>query len=132
MMDAPYDISAPNAIKITALSEAQNWRCAYCGIRCDGIGNEHNAPSRDHVVPKAAKQDKILYGGLIWENEIMACRLCNNSRGAMYARAYLQAVKWKGREKAAKWALRKRRNRRAVRSHYAADGTAPECGGENC
>ena len=111
MAFAPYTIDTPNPVKINILGEAQNWRCAYCGIRCDGGHNADDAPSRDHVIPKAAFRGRPIYEHLDWSNEIMACRLCNSHRGAMYARAYFQMVQWKGRLKAAAWARRKQRER---------------------
>lgn len=92
------------------LAEAQNWRCAYCGCHCHDTGNSWSAPSREHVVP-------VVAGGLhVWENEVMACRLCNNGRGAMWARRYLEKVQRVGRWKAFKWAIRGRRLRRKQRS----------------
>ncbi len=58
------------------LSEAQNWRCCYCGIRMEGSGNEDNAPTFEHVVP-------LRDGGVNTpdENIVIACRSCNMTRG---------------------------------------------------
>jgi 5-methylcytosine-specific restriction endonuclease McrA len=107
-MNPPYTMNDPNRVKINTLGEAQNWRCAYCGILCHGDHNTDAAASRDHVVPKTVKGASI-YALLDWANEIMACRLCNNHRGALPARTYFQMVRWKGREKAARWASRRRK-----------------------
>lgn len=103
----PYGIHHPNRVKINVLGEAQNWRCAYCGIRCEGGQDEHNAATRDHIVPKCKGGFEVSD----WQNEVMACLLCNNHRGAMWARQYFQRVQWTGREKAAEWARRKARQR---------------------
>ena len=80
--------------KVEALCEAQNHRCGYCGIRFsesrwDGLATV------DHVKP-------VSLGGLrMWDNEIMACILCNSGRGAMLADAYFEMVQELGRLKAA-------------------------------
>lgn len=126
-MNPPYEITTPNRIKLNILGEAQNWRCAYCGIRCDGEQNAHNSATREHIVPKAVLVGKM-YSADIWENEIMACAMCNNHRGAMWARQYYQMVQWKGREKAARWASRKHSKRMKAKitpahSHFL-DGQA--------
>lgn len=94
-------IYATGRRKLNVLGEAQNWRCCYCGIRCTGRRDDHDEPTVDHVLPIAA-------GGLrSWDNEVMACRLCNVGRGAMPARKYLLLVMWKGRWKAHRNARRK-------------------------
>jgi hypothetical protein len=109
-MNAPYTIGTKNSVKIALLAEAQNWRCAYCGCRCDGEPNTRFAPSREHVIP-------VVAGGLHeWGNEVMACNLCNNGRGAMYARRYFEKVQKVGRWKAFKWAVNSRRKYRKKRS----------------
>lgn len=101
--DFPYKShSARGVTKRGVLSEAQNHRCAYCGIRMTDAPLTHDEGTIDHYVPKAAG------GAPVWSNEIMACRLCNNARGAMYADHYFQIVMWKGRIKAAQYAVRRR------------------------
>ena len=87
--------------KRTCLCEAQNWRCCYCGILFSDDQASDAYPTFEHVVPIVAG------GSEFWENEVMACRLCNEARGAMYARNYLQHVIWKGREAAARWGRRR-------------------------
>lgn len=119
----PHDVGAR---KIVVLAEAQNWRCAYCGIRCHGSPGAGDEATIDHVTP-------IIAGGLRqWANEVMACRLCNEGRGAMWARQYFIIVGHKGREKAARYARRRLRrlklaNRLAAASKQqeAAQCTAP-------
>ena len=89
------------------LCEAQNWRCCYCGIEMTvGVHNKTDCATLEHVIPKSAG------GSAEWDNLVAACRLCNNARGAMYARRFLQMVIWKGRERAAAWANRKRGQRK--------------------
>lgn len=108
----PYTIGDRNKKKLIALSEAQNWRCAYCGIYCDTTHHHWNHPSREHVIPVLA------YGLHEWENEVMACRLCNTGRGVMAALIYLAKVQEVGRWKAFRWAVRKVQRRAASRSAY--------------
>ena len=62
---------------IHGLCEAQNWRCAYCGVVMQA---PHETPlddlhwSVDHYVPRA-------HGGTShWENLFAACRRCNQAR----------------------------------------------------
>ena len=99
--------SLSSAKKVEVLAEAQNWRCAYCGIRCDG---DNAKPTRDHIVPKSILAREFFTMNH-WENEVMACALCNNSRGAMWARKYFRMVQWKGRERASRWARRRHSER---------------------
>lgn len=97
------DLSFPyrkDVVKFLALCEAQNWRCCYCGIRCDGPLDAHDSPTIEHVVPTAAG------GRRVWANEVMACKLCNGGRSSMRTDKYMQLVKWKGREKAARYGHR--------------------------
>lgn len=67
--------------KIVILSEQQNHRCCYCGCvmfiaKSQTQFKRINAATIEHVVPKAQKGVKD------YENEIAACRLCNNIRSA--------------------------------------------------
>jgi 5-methylcytosine-specific restriction endonuclease McrA len=56
------------------LGEAQNWRCCYCGIRMEGTGTDWDAPTFEHIVPRAK-------GGLDEiDNLAISCRLCNERR----------------------------------------------------
>lgn len=107
------DFSRPWAAIIVPLCEAQNWRCCYCGIEMMvGMQGCWDRPKWDrareclatieHVTPKVAG------GSNRWENLVAACRLCNNARSAMKAERYARLVKWKGREKAARYAHRLR------------------------
>lgn len=107
-----------NFTKRTALCEAQNWRCCYCGIRFSDDVDSDACATIEHVVP-------IVAGGLMrWLNEVVACRLCNEGRGAMYARSYYQHVVWKGRAKAAKWGRRRRQKRMAAQRAHVDRRTA--------
>lgn len=63
------------------LSEAQNHRCCYCFCRMDGVGEEDNAPTIEHAVPRA-------HGGRnSQDNLVVACSRCNKRVGAMTYRA---------------------------------------------
>lgn len=119
-MKDPY---AGVTAKIVILCEAQNWRCCYCGVVMVRGEQGPDSASVEHVVPRVAG------GAREWENEVAACKLCNESRGAMYARQYFQMVQWKGREKAVKWARRRVAKRRADK--FAGEGKiiGPQFGG---
>jgi hypothetical protein len=55
----------------TCLSEAQNWRCCYCGVRTNEP--ESSIPTIEHIIPKNL-------GGLDHpDNMAMACRECNQA-----------------------------------------------------
>lgn len=58
------------------LCEQQNWRCCYCGIRMDGAGDDTNAPSFEHIVPRSVGGTNEL------SNIVIACRQCNTARGS--------------------------------------------------
>lgn len=67
-----------------------------------GSVTSRDAASVEHIIPRVA-------GGLEdWENLAAACMLCNNSRGSMRWNKYFQLVQWKGRVKAAAYAIRLR------------------------
>lgn len=55
------------------LAEAQNWRCAYCGVQVNVIYGRNNPKkaTRDHVVPKRKG------GSNHYENMVMSCAGCN-------------------------------------------------------
>lgn len=80
---------------LTRLCEAQNWRCCYCAIELvDGCTSDA-AATIDHVTARSV-------GGRDHStNFAAACRLCNNSRGALSAHLYLLFVKERGRHGAA-------------------------------
>lgn len=64
--------------RVVCLAEGQNWRCCYCGARCDpAVGTEQhwNTASIEHLTPRAQG------GREHWYNEVMACAECNNARG---------------------------------------------------
>ena len=56
------------------LAEAQNWRCCWCGKKCDPHGPGWSTPTIEHVIPKA------LGGNNTWLNLAMACAKCNGNR----------------------------------------------------
>ncbi len=79
------------------LGEAQNHRCAYCGIPTTDDPLADDGATLDEYQAQA-------HGGLrIWKNQIMACRLCNHGRGKLRAMVYFEAVQRLGRKKAAIW-----------------------------
>jgi 5-methylcytosine-specific restriction endonuclease McrA len=57
------------------LSEAQNWRCAYCGHRMDGEKNEADAPSFEHLLPRSRGGPDTI------SNVVIVHRRCNQIRG---------------------------------------------------
>jgi hypothetical protein len=60
------------------ISEAQNWRCCYCGTRTFIFKNNHtpNCATLEHVVPKCMGGDDHP------DNLVMACVSCNSALGA--------------------------------------------------
>lgn len=73
------------------LAESQNWRCCYCGIRCDGYEPDNNSPTREHIISQLSSIRRK--ASLQWRkrnqindecrsNLVMACRKCNNERSA--------------------------------------------------
>jgi len=65
------------------LSEAQNHRCAYCGVRME-------QPTIDHVRPLSKG------GALGWENAVAACLPCNQMKGNTRHYPYRRSWKWNG------------------------------------
>jgi 5-methylcytosine-specific restriction endonuclease McrA len=57
------------------LSEQQNWRCCYCGVRMEGANDAVDAPTFEHVVPRSRGGPDEL------DNLVIACRQCNGLRG---------------------------------------------------
>jgi 5-methylcytosine-specific restriction endonuclease McrA len=86
--------------KRIALAEAQNWRCAYCGIACELLTFENrfdpNVATIDELEPRANG------GRRLWINQVMACRLCNNGRDTVRPLRYFLWVQQYGREGAVK------------------------------
>lgn len=57
------------------LSEAQNWKCCWCGCDTTDERKKSNSSTIEHVLPKSL-------GGLdTWDNLAMSCNKCNNTRG---------------------------------------------------
>lgn len=101
-----YEIGAR---RIVQLGGEQNHRCCYCGIAVlYDVPDQHTEKATiDHVRPLAHK------GKRVWENEVVACWLCNNSKGAMSAVAYFDLVQREGR-------VRPGRQRQAERKRASA------------
>lgn len=59
----------------TMLSEAQNHRCCWCGIKVTELRNRSDSATIEHVVPKS-------HGGADHtDNFAIACHSCNGNRG---------------------------------------------------
>ncbi len=104
--DFPYPSHiAREFSKRQALSEAQNHRCAYCGVRMiePVKGSDRQSPdcaTIDEIFPRAKG------GKRIWSNQCMACKKCNEAKGDMPALAYFNNVCALGRDGAARHAAR--------------------------
>lgn len=57
------------------LSEAQNWKCCWCGCDTTDERKKSNSSTIEHMLPKS------LGGSDDWDNLAMACNKCNNKRG---------------------------------------------------
>lgn len=56
------------------LSEAQNHRCPFCGVRMGMDNNPNNFPTTEHVTPlRCGGRDHI-------DNVVIACAKCNRDR----------------------------------------------------
>lgn len=100
MTDESFPYSDRDAVEILkfagyrkkhALSEAQNHRCAYCQKILDPSISDHRHPmivTIDHVHPLG------LGGKRRWDNEVAACRECNNLRGIMDAYEFHEKRVW--------------------------------------
>lgn len=92
--------------KRTALLEAQNHKCAYCGVTVRQFGDTPDAATIDEVCPRSRG------GRTIWSNQVIACRVCNLGRGNYNAIAYFELVAKFGRLEAPRELLRRRNKRR--------------------
>ena len=61
----------------TRLSESQNHRCAWCGIRNTEIRDKKSSSTIEHVIPRSKG------GSDDYDNLVMACEKCNKKRGVM-------------------------------------------------
>jgi hypothetical protein len=59
------------------LSEAQNWKCCWCGTQCVPESDRQNSATIEHIQPRS------LGGADDQENYAMACSRCNNKRGSI-------------------------------------------------
>jgi len=58
--------------------------CVWCSAPLDNTPGSHHEPTTEHLVPR-------IKGGPSWiENELAACRRCNNERGHQSAAGWLQ------------------------------------------
>jgi 5-methylcytosine-specific restriction endonuclease McrA len=68
------------------LSEAQNWKCCWCGVKTTDLRKVRHASTIEHVLPKS------LGGSNEWENLAMSCEKCNNARGNMSADEFIEKL----------------------------------------
>lgn len=91
---------------LARLCEAQNHRCAYCGIRFGAriwFGKNHwweppwTCATVDHFVTLSERRNDA------WANLLAACKRCNELRGNMDAMLFFETKGWlsHGREQAA-------------------------------
>lgn len=77
------------AVKVywkTVLSESQNHKCCWCGIRMIDEPGHKKSSTIEHVVPRSE-------GGLNHpDNYAVACNRCNQERGTQDAELYLEKV----------------------------------------
>ena len=66
----------------TLLSEAQNHKCCYCGIKMTEQRDYKNSSTIDHVIPKSKGGPNCV------DNYVIACELCNGQRGVTPADQY--------------------------------------------
>ena len=59
--------------RLARLSEAQNHRCCYCGVRTI-MGHKQLKPTIEHVLPREMGGTRNYY------NIVMACGKCNSTR----------------------------------------------------
>lgn len=68
-----YKVAAKVWLRVR-LSEAQNWKCCWCGCQTIEDPKKANSATIEHVIPKAR-------GGTDdWDNLAMSCQRCNTKR----------------------------------------------------
>lgn len=80
-----------NVLKIK-LSEAQNHRCCYCGIKMVFEANHHNSVVIEKIIASENAND--------WFNLVASCYSCNNRRNGKDALEYYAWIKQNGRMRA--------------------------------
>lgn len=70
----------------TVISERQNHRCCYCGIRTIDIQGSKRSATIEHILPKSqgGKDDP--------ENYVLACSDCNNKRSDKPLEVFLKEI----------------------------------------
>lgn len=82
--------------KLLRLSERQNHRCCYCGVSTwhpmvdDGIPNHKK--NKRHIATLEHIKTRSEGGTFAWNNLVMACSECNNTRGTMTVEEFLEAI----------------------------------------
>lgn len=77
---------ALNAYWRTILSERQNHRCCYCGIRMNDEQGHKDSATIEHVLPRSQG------GANHHENYVIACYRCNNARGVEDVEIFVKRV----------------------------------------
>lgn len=99
----------------TRLSEAQNWKCCWCGIPCTHERGKKDSSTLEHILPKS------MGGTDDYENLAMACSRCNSKRGNIDVDVFINNI---GKEK--KSARENRREKRERRYMKRAEKFAEE------
>jgi len=68
------------------LSESQNHRCCWCGIRTVDEENHYNSATLEHILPKSKN------GKSHPDNYVMSCHACNMKRGTMTVEEFMTIV----------------------------------------
>lgn len=77
--------------RLQRLSEAQKWRCYYCGEQMQRRVDHERCATRDHVIPVArlheyrykAAQNGVTFPNHMPDNIVAACKWCNNRKADM-------------------------------------------------
>ena len=69
------------------LSEAQNHRCAYCGVEMTLDQSRLTSLTEDHVVAQSVG------GSDRWENRVAACAECNIKKDSKDAYLFLEEIR---------------------------------------
>ena len=89
------------------LSEAQNWRCAYCAVEMTVMYCASDVDRKGRNLGRQFTIDEVIPRGRggprSWDNQVAACKMCNDGRGMIDALVYVAKVIELGRRRAAAW-----------------------------
>ena len=79
---------------IYKLSESQNHRCCYCGIRTVSEIGFKNSATIDHIIPKSRGPNTLEWYNFVndYYNLVMCCSHCNSLKGAKSAKRYIKEL----------------------------------------